>query len=196
MKTTLKVTLVLALALLAGNLFASGNLKLNIHPLNDEKAFVSISALTNADLKISITDDCGNLVYYQESEAPATNYRKVFNFSELENGTYSMKVVSNDLVTERQIKKTTNNIAIGDERTVGKPFFCVDDNILKYSYMNYAQENIVFHLYGNDQEIYKRNVGRDFIVQQALGLSKLRQGQYQAVLTAGNEQFTYNIEVK
>lgn len=196
MKTTLKVTLVLALALLAGNLFASGNLKLNIHPLNDEKAFVSISALTNADLKISITDDCGNLVYYQESEAPATNYRKVFNFSELENGIYSMKVVSNDLVTERQIKKTTNNIAIGDERTVGKPFFCVDDNILKYSYMNYAQENIVFHLYGNDQEIYKRNVGRDFIVQQALGLSKLRQGQYQAVLTAGNEQFTYNIEVK
>lgn len=196
MKTTLKVTLVLALALLAGNLFASGNLKLNIHPLNDEKAFVSISALTNADLKISITDDCGNLVYYQESEAPATNYRKVFNFSELENGIYSMKVVSNDLVTERQIKKTTNNIAIGDERTVGKPFFCVDDNILKYSYMNYAQENIVFHLYGNDQEIYKRNVGSDFIVQQALGLSKLRQGQYQAVLTAGNEQFTYNIEVK
>lgn len=196
MKTTLKVTLVLAFALLASNLFAAGNLKLNILPLNEEKAVVSISALTNADLKISILDDWGNIVYYQESEAPATNYRKVFNFSELENGTYSMKVVSSDLVTERQIKKTTNNIVIGDERTVGKPFFGVDDNILRCSYMNYAQENAVFHLYSNDQEIYNRKVGKDFIVQQALDLSKLTKGEYQAVLTAGNEQFTYNIEVK
>lgn len=196
MKTTMKVTLVLALALLAGNLFASGNLKLNIHPLNDEKAFVSISALTNADLKISITDDWGNIVYYQESEVPTSDYRKVFNFSELENGTYNMKVVSNDLATERQIKKTTDNIVIGDERTVGKPFFGVDDNILRCSYMNYAQENTVFHLYANNQEIYNRNIGNNFIVQQALGLSKLAKGEYQAVLTAGNEQFTYNIEVK
>lgn len=196
MKTTMKVTLVLALALLAGNLFASGNLKLNIHPLNDEKAFVSISALTNADLKISITDDWGNIVYYQESEVPTSDYRKVFNFSELENGTYNMKVVSNDLATERQIKKTTDNIVIGDERTVGKPFFGVDDNVLRCSYMNYAQENTVFHLYANNQEIYNRNIGNNFIVQQALGLSKLAKGEYQAVLTAGNEQFTYNIEVK
>lgn len=196
MKTTLKVTFVLAFALLASNLFAAGNLKLNILPLNEEKAVVSISALTNADLKISILDDWGNIVYYQESEAPATNYRKVFNFSELENGTYSMKVVSSDLVTERQIKKTTNNIVIGDERTVGKPFFGVDDNILRCSYMNYAQENAAFHLYSNDQEIYNRKIGKDFIVQQALDLSKLTKGEYQAVLTAGNEQFTYNIEVK
>lgn len=196
MKTTMKVTFVLALALLAGNLFATGNLKLNIHPLNDEKAFVSISALTNADLKISITDDWGNIVYYQESEASTANYQKVFNFSELENGTYRMKVVSNDLVTERQIKKSSSEIAIGEEKTVGKPFFGVDNNILRCSYMNYALENAVFHLYSNDQEIYNRRIGKDFIVQQALNLSKLTKGEYLAVLSAGNEQFTYNIEVK
>lgn len=196
MKTTLKVTLVLAFALLAGNLFASGNLKLNIRPINDEKALVSISALTNADLKISIADDRGNIVYYQESDGTMPNYRKVFNFSELENGTYSMKVVSNDLVTERQIRKTASNIVVGDERTVAKPFFGVDDNILRCSYMNYSLENTVFHLYSNDQEIYSRKIGNNFIVQQALGLSKLTKGVYQAVLTAGNEQFTYNIEIK
>jgi len=196
MKTALKVTFVLALALIASNLFATGNLKLNIHPLNEEKAVVSISALTNSDLKITITDDRGNIVYYQENEGQDGNYRRVYNFSELEEGIYNMKVVSADLTAERQIQKVKNDIVVGGEKTTLKPFFGVDDNILRCSYMNYDKENTIFRFYNDDQEIYTRNMGNNFVVQQALDLSKLTKGEYRAVLTAGNEQFTYNIEVK
>ncbi len=196
MKTTLKVTLVLALGLVASNLFAVGNLKLNILPLNEKKAMVSIASLTNSDLNITITDDRGNIVYYKENDGQTGNFRKVFDFSELENGAYYMKAVSNGMTTERQIQKENNSITIGDERTTLKPFFGVDDNILRCSYMNYSLEPIVFHFYKNDQELYTRNLGGNFVVQQALNISKLSKGQYQAVLSAGNEQFTYNIEVK
>jgi len=196
MKTTLKVTFALALALVANTLLAVGNLKLNILPLNEKKAVVSISSLTNSNLNITITDDKGNIVYYQENDDQTGNYRKVFSFSELENGNYCMKVVSNELSTERQIKKTPDNIVIGDERTVGKPFFGVDDNILRCSYMNYARENAVFHLYSDNNEIYTRNIGDNFIIQRALDLSKLSKGEYLAVLTAGNEHFTYNFVIK
>lgn len=196
MKTALKVTFVLALALVASNLFATGNLKLNILPLNEDKAVVSISALTNSDLQITITDNRGNIVYYQENEGQDGNYRKVYNFSELEEGFYNMKVVSDNLTAERQIRKIDNEIVIGDEKTTLKPFFGVDDNILRCSYLNFAKENAVFHFYTDNQEIYTRNIGNTFVVQQALDLSKLSKGDYRAVLSAGNEQFTYNIEVK
>lgn len=196
MKTTLKVTLVLALALVASNLFATGNLKLNILPLNEKKAVVSITALSSSALNITITDDKGNIVYYHENEDKNGNYCKIFNFSELEDGTYLMKVVSNDLTTERPLQKNHNDILVGDEKTTLKPFFGVDSNILRCSYMNYAKESTVFHFYSENQEIYTRNIGNDFIVQQALDLSKLKRGDYKAVLTAGNEQFTYNVEIK
>ena len=62
--------------------------------------------------------------------------------------------------------------------------------------MNYSQEKAVFHLYADNYEIYTRNMGEDFIIQQALDLSKLNKGEYLAVLTAGNEQFSYNVEIK
>jgi len=196
MKTTLKVTFVFALVFAASNLFATGNLKLNILPLNEKKAAVSISTLSNSKLNITIIDDKAKIVYYHESEEESGDYYKIFNFSELEDGTYFMKVVSNGLTTERQIQKGNNNILVGDEKTTLKPFFGVDNNILRCSYMNYDKENTVFHFYSNKQEVYTRNIGNNFIVQQALDLSKLEKGEYKAVLSAGEEQFTYNVEIK
>jgi len=43
MKTMLKVTLLFALVAFANTLFATGNLKVNMLPINDEKAVVAIS---------------------------------------------------------------------------------------------------------------------------------------------------------
>ncbi|HPR86241.1 MAG TPA: hypothetical protein PLG33_09320 [Prolixibacteraceae bacterium] len=196
MKTVLKATFALALALVASNLFAVGNLKLNIRPINNEKAFVSISSLSDSNLNITITDDWGNIVYYQESEGKEGTYKQIFNFSELENGTYNMKVVSDDIATERQIQKTNDSIAIGAEKTTLKPFFGVEGNILRCSYLNFSNANTELHFYGNGQELYTKKIGNNFSVQEALGLSKLSKGRYSAVLTSGNEQFTYNIEIK
>jgi hypothetical protein len=196
MKTLLKATFALALALVASNLFAAGNLKLNIRPINDEKALVSISSLTDSNLNITITDDRGNVVYYQESDGQGGAYRQVFNFSELENGTYNMKVVSDDIATERQIQKTDDSISVGAEKTTLKPFFGVEDNILRCSYLNFSNAGTELHFYGNGQELYTKKIGNGFTIQEALDLSKLTKGQYSVVLTSGNEQFTYNIEIK
>lgn len=196
MKTTLKLALVFVLGLVAENLFAVGNLKLNIVPLDEKKAMVSIASLTNASLNVTITDDRGNIVYYQENDGQNGDYRKVFNFSELDNGTYFMKVASGSLTSERQIKKESDVITVGDEKTVLKPFFGVDSSILRCSYINYAQQPTEFYFYENDRELYTRKLGTKVVIQQALDISQLTKGEYRAVLIAGGEQFTYNIEIK
>jgi len=81
MKTILKVTFLFALVVLANTLFAAGNLKVNIIPLNAEKAVVAISTLANSNFNITIVDDKDQIVYYQENMNPDETYSKVYNFS-------------------------------------------------------------------------------------------------------------------
>jgi len=196
MKTMLKVTFLFALVAFASTLFASGNLKVNILPVNAEKALVAISTLSDSNFNITITDDNDHIVYYRENTDPGENYRKVYNFSDLEDGTYKLTVVSNDLTAERQFEKSHGLIKVGEEKTTLEPFFGYEDGILRCSYLNFTKEDMTLYFFKNNEPIYSKEIGRDFNVQQALNLSKLGKGTYEAVLTAGGKQFTYPIEIQ
>lgn len=196
MKTMLKVTFLFALVAFANTLFAAGNLKVNILPLNAEKAVVAISTLSNSNFNITIADDNGQIVYYQENSNPGENYRKVYNFSNLEDGTYNLTVVSDDVTSERQFKKSHRIINVGEEKTTLEPFFGYEDGILRYSYLNFNKEVMTIYFYKNGEQIYTRSLGRGFNVQRALNLSKLDKGKYEAVLYAGGKQFSYPIEIQ
>lgn len=196
MKTILNVCVILILALFSNSLLAAGNLVLNVLPISEQKALINISTLENSMLNISLTDENGNIVYYQESDVPVNEFSKVFNFSKLDNGNYRFKVVCRELTSERLIQKSTNQVAVGKEMTTIQPYFGIDEQILKCSYLNFDKEHVTFHLYRGDDELFVKSMGKDFKVQQALSLAKLNKGEYQAVLNAGNKQFTYNIEIK
>jgi hypothetical protein len=196
MKTILKVTFLFALVVLANTLFAAGNLKVNIIPLNAEKAVVAISTLANSNFNITIVDDKDQIVYYQENMNPDETYSKVYNFSNLEDGTYKLTVVSDNLTAERQFKKSHQMIKVGKETTTLEPFFRYDGNILRCSYLNFETENTTLLFYQKDQLIYSKNIGKNFNIQQRLNLSKLSKGNYEAVLCAGSKTFSYPVEIQ
>ena len=196
MKTMLKVTFLFALVAFANTLFATGNLKVNILPVNAEKALVAVSTLSDTNFNITIADQNGNIIYYKENSNTGENYRKVFNFSDLEDGTYQLTVVSDNLTAERQFKKSPGLIKVGEEKITLEPFFGYEAGILRCSFLNFNKEDITLYFYKNDEQIYCRNVGRDFSIQQALDLSKLDKGDYKAVLYAGAKQFHYPIQIQ
>ena len=196
MKTILKVTFLFALVAFANTLFATGNLKVNILPVNAEKALVAVSTLTDSNFNITIADENGHIIYYKENSNTGENYRKVFNFSDLEDGTYQLTVVSDNLTAERQFKKSPGLIKVGEEKITLEPFFGYEAGILRCSFLNFNKEDITLYFYKNDEQIYCRNVGRDFSIQQALDLSKLDKGDYKAVLYAGAKQFHYPIQIQ
>jgi len=196
MKTILKVTFLFALVAFANTLFATGNLKVNILPVNAEKALVAVSTLSDTNFNITIADQNGNIIYYKENSNTGENYRKVFNFSDLEDGTYQLTVVSDNLTAERQFKKSPGLIKVGEEKITLEPFFGYEAGILRCSFLNFNKEDITLYFYKNDEQIYCRNVGRDFSIQQALDLSKLDKGDYKAVLYAGAKQFHYPIQIQ
>ena len=192
----LKVTFLFALVAFANTLFAAGNLKVNIVPVKAEKALVAISKLSDADFDITIADENGQIVYYKENSNPSENYRQVYDFSDLENGTYYLTVVSNDLTAERQFNLSHGQITVGEEKTTLQPFFGYQAGILKCSYLNFEKDKVTLTFYKNDEQIYSKKIGRDFNIHHALNLSKLDKGEYKAVLYAGEKQFKYPIEIQ
>jgi hypothetical protein len=196
MKTMLKITFLFALVAVANTLFAAGNLKLNMVALKNEKAVVAISTLENSNFNITITNDKGQIVYYQENSDPSSLYHKVYNFSELEDGNYKMTVVSSDLTTEREFLKSRGKIKVGEEKTSIEPFFGYENNLLRCSFLNFMNEDVALRFYDSTQQVYYKKIGNDFNIQQALNLSKLGKGNYEAVLTAGEKQYSYPIEIQ
>lgn len=196
MKTILKVTLMFAFVAFVNTLFAVGNLKVNIIPLSAEKAVVAISSLTDANLKISVTDDIGRLVYYKETTDPSDNYRKVYNFSDLEDGKYNLSVVSDNLTAERQFEIGNKTIAVGEEKTMLEPFFTYEDGYLKFSYLNFNKENVTLYFFEKNDLVYSKKIGRDFNINSALNLSKLREGNYVAIIAAGGKEYMYPIDIR
>lgn len=196
MKTILKVTMLFAFFAVANTVFAGGNLKLNIVPLEAEKALVAISSLTGDDLQVTVKDNLGRIVYYKESIAPVNDYRKVFNFSELEDGYYTLEVLSKKLTTEREFQMRAGKIKVGVEKTSLEPFFAYEDGLLKCSFLNFNQEKTALYFMKDNQLLYSKEIGKNFTVSEALNLSKLDEGTYTAVLSSGEKEYTYPIEIK
>ncbi len=195
MKTMMKLTLVMAFVAIAETTFGRGNLCVNMELISGNKAVLAISTLSDSKYEIAVTDEQNRIVFFQEISEPNPNYRKVYDFSELEEGKYTMSVKSDDLSCEREFEKKRSTIVIGKEKTCLKPFFGYEDGLFRCSYMNFENENLTLYLFEKNQLIYTKNIGRDFNVREALNLSKLGTGEYQAVLTAGNKDYNYGIRI-
>lgn len=196
MKTILKLTGVFALVAVVNVVFASGNVTLNMIPLKNEKAAVAISTLSNSNFNVTIADDKGQVFYYQENADQGDVYQKVYNFENLEDGIYKLTVLSDGITTERQFQKLHGRILVGDEKTSLEPFFGFEGDLLRCSFLNFNNDKVTLHFYGKNGELLSKQLGKEFSIQQALNLSKLEKGNYEAVLSAGNKQFSYNIEVE
>lgn len=196
MKTMFKVTLVFALFLAAHTVWASGNLSVNIQPISAEKVVVAISSLTESNLKITVEDQKNRIVYYNETSEPKGDYRKIFDFSELENGSYKLSVVSKNLTAEREFQISKGEVKVGKEKTTLEPFFGYEDGLLRYSYLNFDNENVTMYFLDKNDLIYSKEIGNTFNVNEALNLSKLKKGDYSVILSAGEKEFTYQVDIR
>lgn len=195
-KTISKLTMLFAFVAFANTLMAGGNLKVNILPLTSEKAVVAISTTDAANLQISIENENGEKVYYKETDADNKDYRKVFDFSNLERGDYKLSVTTNGLITERTFRIDNKNIAVGKEKSLIEPYFAFKNGVLKMSYLNFPEENLSLNFYTNNDLVYSKEIGNKFNVIEGFDLSKLEKGAYSVVLSTESKSYTYNLDVK
>jgi hypothetical protein len=195
-KSFSKVTMLFAFVAFANTLMAAGNLKVNILPLTSEKAVVAISNSTAANFQISIANNKGEIVYYKQTDADSKDFRKVFDFSDLDKGDYKLSVSIDGSTTERLFKIENNNIAVGKEKSMVAPFFAFKDGVLKLSYLNFSEENVSLNFYDKEDLVYSKEIGDKFNVNEGFDLSKLDKGAYSVVLSTSDKSYSYDINVE
>lgn len=194
-KTVSKLTMLFAFVAFVNTLLAGGNLKVNILPLTSETAVVAISSVDASNLQISIENENGEKVYYKETDAENKDYRKVFDFSNLEKGEYKLSVTTNGLTTERNFT-IDKNIAVGKEKSLIEPYFAYKNGVLKVSYLNFPEENVSLNFYANNDLVYSKEIGTKFNVTEGYDLSKLDKGSYSVVLSTDSKSYSYDLDLK
>jgi len=193
MKTMVKITLVIAFLMAANALFATGNLKVNVLPVSSENVLFSITSLANSDLNISVSNAQGIIVYTNQNAEPSDNNLVEFNLNDLPDGNYNMKIISNELTLERKFLKSDNGIKLGKEKTFMMPYFGLKDEILRCTYLNFSGENVRLYFIKGKQLLYSKELGNLFNVSEGLNLSKLGEGTYEVILSAGGKDYSFKV---
>ena len=193
MKTIRTITMMFALTVIANIALATGNLRVNILPLNEDRAVVAISNNVESKFQISIEDAQGDVVYFKETEGDVADYRKVYDFSKLETGNYKLIVSLDDVKGEREFAINHGAIEVGKEKTLVAPVFSYNEDVLRIAFLNHEGENTSLYIYNQGELVYTKALKNSFSVNEGLDLSKLESGYYNIVLASGNETYDYSV---
>jgi hypothetical protein len=190
MKTKKILITVLALAIVT---FASAAdlSKMMVNPLNAKQLIVSVVNDGVANFEISVFARNGDMVYFKQSDKPILSYQKIFDVQNLENGKYKMIFKVDNSSIEKDFTVTTNKIFLGVSELTIDPYFVFDGKDLKLSYLNFNKEKFNLEIYNEKELIFKTKIGDDFPIHSGYNLSKLEAGNYKAVLSSYDKEFSY-----
>ncbi len=194
---TMKTIFALVLAVfIYGGVIASGNLRVNITDLNNSLTEVEILNAKMSMFEIDVKNEKGELVFYKETKSPATNYKRKYDFSKLENGVYFFTVKIDNESKETKFSIENGKMTVLKQTKMVEPVFMFNDNQLKLSYLNFDEESTSLTVYdSNRNQMYQKDLKSDFVTQHGLDFSKAARGSYRAVLSTGFNAYTYDIYV-
>ena len=194
MKTMKSFFAVAIAVLIAGGAIASGNLRVNIASGGKDMAAVDISNIKMSTFEIEVTDNNGEVVFYKETKAPATSYQRNYDFSRLEDGTYFFTVKIDNESTETKFEIEKGQVNVKEEKKMVDPVFVFDNKQLKLSYLNFNGDNTILIVYDSSRsQLYEKDLKSDFVTQHGIDFSKLPNGNYEVVLSSGNEVHSYDV---
>ncbi|WP_372947310.1 hypothetical protein [Mariniphaga sp.] len=167
--------------------------KMNVVPINSERAIVSVTNENPAIFEVSIKAENGDMVYYKQTSEPVTDFKQIYDFKGLEDGKYVLNLKVNDTKVMNDFQVSGSGIEVGESKVHFAPYFDFKNNELKLSYLNFDQESMKLYFYNSEGLVYETKLGRDFNITSGYDLSKLENGNYKVVLSSYNNEFTYNL---
>ena len=195
MKTMKTTMIALALIVSASIAFGAGNVRLNMNQTEADKAYVEISNATLTQFEIKVEDVYGDVIFSKKTMEPTSNYRKKYDFSGLEDGTYILSVKSEKETNRTKFQIDRSEISILEERKVVEPYFAMDGKIWKMSYLNFPMEKTNIYIYDGSELIYTKSIDPTFAIHEGLDFSKLVPGDYQVVFTTPQDIFEHEVSV-
>ena len=193
MKTVKFFTTVLALAIVVVAT-AVEKPKMDIVPLSEDRAVVSILNGAEALFELSVRSEDGELVYYKQAASPSLTYQKIFDFKNIEDGDYTLDLRVNDTRLTKDFSVSSKGIAVGESKMRVDPYFGFSDNVLKLTYLNFDQEKLSLNIYDENGLVYASKLGQDFNIAKGFDLTALAAGKYEVVLASVSNDFSFSLE--
>lgn len=182
MKTKIWVTTTLAFFIVVIG-YATDFPKMNVIPVEAEKALVAYESSEATPLEITLTNCNGEILYFKRTQKRQNEYKKVFDFSELGAGNYCISINFGNRSISRNISVDKKDISVGAPQRLYEPYFCMENKKLNVSFFNCPQKPVYVNIYKNGKHIEGINLGKDLAIQKRLDLSRLKTGEYEIVLS-------------
>lgn len=195
MKKIRTTGMVLVAILVTSVAMATGNLKLSITPMQSDMAMVEVTNVESSNYELEVLNESGDMLFYKKTKDLANDYKRIYDFSNLEDGTYTLAVKIDSETNKSQFKIDRGNIEVMKESKVAMPYFTFADNKFKMTYLNYDKNEVLLYVYGDYGLVTSKDLSSDFAIHKGLDLSKLQKGNYRIVLEAGQEMFEYDIDL-
>lgn len=175
---------------------ASGNLNVNFKTKNAELAVVEISNTKISNFEINFTDERGAQLYLMKTQAPVNEFKKNYDFSQLEDGTYWYSVKIDKEKVTKKLNVSDGKIEVLSVRKDVEPVFIRKGDKLNLSMLNFQQEDTKVYVYDNksDELLAESDLGNGLALHRALDLSALRYGTYNVVVANDAEIYEYRFE--
>ena len=106
-----------------------------------------------------------------------------------------MNLRVNDTQLSKNLEVATTGIYVGDSKLKFDPYFSFEENVLKFSYLNFDQENFRINILSeNNDLVYQSRLGNNLALTNGFDLSKLEAGNYRIVLSSFKNEYVYSIE--
>ncbi len=182
MKT--KIFILTGLAVLIATAgFATKFPTMNVISVDAKKAIVTFEPGAAKSFELTITDQQGQVLYYKKSESTSTDYKKVFDFSELKNGNFNLSINYDNCTISRDLVKENNELTVGDELRLYEPWFSVDGDNLFVTVLNPSLKNVYINVYENGQYVTRKKLGKEMAIHKCFDISKLQDGEYEFVIS-------------
>jgi hypothetical protein len=194
MKTIKTILAVVIAGLIGSSAMASGNLRVNITSGSKDLAEVEIMNVKMSTFEIDVTNENGEVIFYKETKTPATNYKRNYDFSRLEDGTYFFTVKIDNEVKETKFNIEKGQLKVVEAKKMVEPVFVMDNKQLKMSYLNFEQEDTKVIVYDRFRNmLYEKDLNKQFATHHGLDFSKAPRGDYEVVLSSGNSVHSYDV---
>jgi hypothetical protein len=160
----------------AATAFASGKPAMNIIPITADRVLVAMEQEKSSPVEVRVTDENGRLVFYKSVRSANSDYRKIYDLSALENGSYNVVFNIDNTRVKRTIELNDDRVVVGDIHYSYDPTFLFDNDNLKVTYLNFDEEDFMLKLYRNGQMVFESKLGNDFALTRGFNLSRLDNG--------------------
>jgi hypothetical protein len=157
--------------------------KINVVPVEANKALVVYSANGSTPLEITLTDCNCNVLYFKRTSDRHMNYEETIDFSALRNGKYCICFNYGNQSVSRNVMVSKNKIEVGPLFHCFEPCIKLEDKMLNISFLNQHQKQVFVNVYKDGRHIDGFKLGKKLALQKRLDLSNLPSDDYEIVIS-------------